>query len=352
MTGSGFKEVSFDNALNPVEENDPLPHQKFCSAMQVVTTLRRIADENRTICATIHQPSSSGECIFLSEIVLSRATHLTESLSYSPSEVFEMFDDLLLLKKGGHVVYHGELGPSSSKLVRYFEGLGAPPISVGENPANYMLDVMARTDMGDFAERWLESENGRKTKDELDEMKGRVPDPTKKLEYETEFAAPRGTRSNMITRRLRLIYWRSPAYNLARLTVSAVIAFVLGSVFVTKRRQNYFTESDVQARFAVVFLSFILLGIMAILSVIPVMGRIRDMFYRHRASGMYDSASLGWALGKKNAFSCTVPVLLSPRLSHSVKWLLQALRRRSLSCWLLRSLYAYFKLRVVSMMVL
>jgi len=36
---------------------------------------------------------------------------------------------------------------------------------------------------------------------------------------------------------------------------------------------------------------------MAILSVLPVMTWIRDMFYRHRDSGMYDSLSMGIALG-------------------------------------------------------
>ena len=36
---------------------------------------------------------------------------------------------------------------------------------------------------------------------------------------------------------------------------------------------------------------------MAILSVLPVMTKIRDMYYVHSAAGMYDSASLGLALG-------------------------------------------------------
>lgn len=47
-----------------------------------------------------------------------------------------MFDDLLLLKKGGEVVFHGELGGCSSKLISYFEGLGASPMNNGENPAS------------------------------------------------------------------------------------------------------------------------------------------------------------------------------------------------------------------------
>ena len=39
-----------------------------------------------------------------------------------------MFDDLLLMKKGGRVVYHGELGQSSCNLIEYFRAHGAAPI--------------------------------------------------------------------------------------------------------------------------------------------------------------------------------------------------------------------------------
>ena len=33
----------------------------------------------------------------------------------------QAFDDLLLVKVGGRVIYHGRIGSSSSNLVRYFE---------------------------------------------------------------------------------------------------------------------------------------------------------------------------------------------------------------------------------------
>ena len=34
------------------------------------------------------------------------------------------------------MVFHGELGDCSSNLITYFEGLGASPLGVGENPAS------------------------------------------------------------------------------------------------------------------------------------------------------------------------------------------------------------------------
>jgi len=33
----------------------------------------------------------------------------------------QAFDDLLLMKVGGHIIYHGPLGTNSIKLVEYFE---------------------------------------------------------------------------------------------------------------------------------------------------------------------------------------------------------------------------------------
>lgn len=47
----------------------------------------------------------------------------------------QAFDDLLLLKSGGHVVYHGSLGKRSHRLIQYFEAIpGVPRLQEGLNP--------------------------------------------------------------------------------------------------------------------------------------------------------------------------------------------------------------------------
>ena len=33
----------------------------------------------------------------------------------------QAFDDLLLMKVGGYIIYHGPLGRNSTELVKYFE---------------------------------------------------------------------------------------------------------------------------------------------------------------------------------------------------------------------------------------
>jgi ABC-2 type transporter len=202
----------------------------------------------------------------------------------------------LLLRKGGQVVYHGELGKDCGQLVSYFESRGAPEIELGDNPANWMLRVLEAPNVGDLAESYLMSPEHASLVKALDDI-ATAPDPDLKLSYESEFAAATRSRRLYVNGRLQTIYWRSPSYNLSRLTVSLVIAFVLGSVFVTKRSPPAFSESDMRARLSVVFLAFIISGIQAILSVVPVMTMIRDLYYRHRDAGMYDSGSIGLALG-------------------------------------------------------
>ncbi|KAJ0388959.1 hypothetical protein P43SY_010680 [Pythium insidiosum] len=78
--------------------------------------VRKVANTGRTIVCTIHQPSS---------------------------EVFQVFDSLLLLKRGGETVFFGELGESASELIQYFESVpGVAPIEDGYNPATWMLEVI------------------------------------------------------------------------------------------------------------------------------------------------------------------------------------------------------------------
>lgn len=204
-------------------------------------------------------------------------------------------NDILLLKKGGHAVYFGELGYQSSVLIEYFEGHGAERIAVGDNPANWMVRE-AQTAGVEFADRYLKSPEYARLMKQLAKAKA---DPPRELEirYLSEFAVPTEDRHRLVTKRLQTVYWRSPAYNLSRLLVCVIIAFILGSVLIQDRHKAILTESDMRANFSVTFLSFIIIGILSITSVLPVMMAIRDVFYKQRAAGMVDNTSLGWALG-------------------------------------------------------
>ena len=98
-----------------VRADEPTSGLDARAAQIVMRVVRAIGDNNRTIVCTIHQPSA---------------------------EIFLNFDELLLLKRGGHQVFYGPLGPDSQNLVQYFQSVpGAVQLKAGYNPATYMLEV-------------------------------------------------------------------------------------------------------------------------------------------------------------------------------------------------------------------
>merc|ERR1711939_394481 len=86
------------------------------AAFNIVRFLRKLADAGQAILCTIHQPSAV---------------------------LFEHFDELLLLKSGGRVVYHGPLGNDSQELIRYFEENGAENVLPMPIPRNICLRSLA-----------------------------------------------------------------------------------------------------------------------------------------------------------------------------------------------------------------
>jgi ABC-type multidrug transport system ATPase subunit/ABC-type multidrug transport system permease subunit len=90
------------------------------AAAVVMRVIKAVAATGRTVICTIHQPSA---------------------------ELFYMFDDLLLLQRGGFQVYFGPLGTKGRGIVDYLESLpGSPRCAANFNPAGYMLDVLSGMD--------------------------------------------------------------------------------------------------------------------------------------------------------------------------------------------------------------
>ncbi|KUF85436.1 hypothetical protein AM588_10000899 [Phytophthora nicotianae] len=118
------------------------------SAKLIMDGVRKVADSGRTIVCTIHQPSS---------------------------DVFFLFDHLLLLKRGGESVFVGELGERCHKLVDYLEAIpGTPPCPKDQNPASWMLEVIgagvssSSKNSTDFVKCFKESEEKRILDAQLD----------------------------------------------------------------------------------------------------------------------------------------------------------------------------------------
>lgn len=73
-------------------------------------------------------------------------------------------------------------------------------------------------------------------------------------------------------------------------------AVLLSTMFVPIRQNNVFSEAEIASYLSTIFISFIIIGVLSITSVLPVMLNVRDMFYRHKAAQMLGSSSVGRAL--------------------------------------------------------
>ena len=90
------------------------------SAAVVMRVIKKIANTGRTVICTIHQPSA---------------------------DVFFMFDDLLLLQKGGYMVYFGPIGENARDMLNYLEKVPeAKPCPNDMNPSSWMLDLLSGLD--------------------------------------------------------------------------------------------------------------------------------------------------------------------------------------------------------------
>ena len=119
--------IAVELASNPsiIFLDEPTSGLDARAASVVMRSLRRIADRGVAVVATIHQPSVA---------------------------IFNSFDSLLLLKRGGETVFFGELGDESCNLIEYFESYPATSIiKQGENPATWMLTTNGAGSAGRMA---------------------------------------------------------------------------------------------------------------------------------------------------------------------------------------------------------
>lgn len=67
-------------------------------------------------------------CIHIAYFLILRRIHQPSS------ELVQVFDRLLLLRKGGQTVYFGDMGENASTMIDYFERNGARTCGPTENP--------------------------------------------------------------------------------------------------------------------------------------------------------------------------------------------------------------------------
>ena len=82
------------------------------TSWSICDLMEKLTRNGQAILCTVHQPSSL---------------------------LFQRFNRILLLAKGGRTVYFGDIGQGSHVLLDYFARNGGPQYTTGENPAEYML---------------------------------------------------------------------------------------------------------------------------------------------------------------------------------------------------------------------
>ncbi|KAF3781020.1 ABC transporter G family member 42 [Nymphaea thermarum] len=236
------------------------------AAAIVMRTVRNTVDTGRTVVCTIHQPSI---------------------------DIFEAFDELLLMKRGGQVIYCGPLGNNSQKVVEYFESIpGVEKIKEKYNPATWMLEassVSTEVRLGiDFAECYKTSSLHQRNKELVKELS--IPPPgSKDLYFPTQFSQSRVGQFKSCFWKQWLTYWRSPNYNLVRFFFTLAAALLIGTIFwkVGTKRE---TSTDLTIIIGAMYAAVLFVGINNCSSVQPIVDVERTVFYRERAAGMYSAA--------------------------------------------------------------
>ncbi|KAL9112332.1 MAG: hypothetical protein Q9227_003450 [Pyrenula ochraceoflavens] len=231
------------------------------SAFNIVRFLQKLAAAGQAILCTIHQPNAA---------------------------LFENFDRLLLLQKGGECVYFGDIGKDAHVLLNYFHRHGAdcPPDA---NPAEWMLDAIGagltpRLGDRDWGDVWRYSPELIETKKAITQIKTQrireVGDAPKVAQK--EYATPLWHQIRVVVKRTNRAFWRSPNYGFTRLFNHVIVALLAGLAYL----QLDNSRSSLQYRIFVIFQATVLPALI-LAQVEPKYDLSRLIFYRENAAKAY-----------------------------------------------------------------
>ncbi|XP_078168196.1 ABC transporter G family member 36-like isoform X2 [Carex rostrata] len=242
------------------------------AAAIVMRTVRNIVNTGRTVVCTIHQPSI---------------------------DIFEAFDELFLLKRGGEEIYAGPLGRHSSELIKYFEAVpGVPKIKDGYNPATWMLEVTTLAQEEalavDFSQLYKKSELYKRNKAMIKDLS--IPAPgSSNLSFRTQYSKSFFMQCMACLWKQNLSYWRNPSYTAVRFFFTLMVAVLLGSIF-WQLGSKIKKQQDLLNFMGSMFVAILSLGVQNSSTIMPVVSIERTVFYRERAAGMY--SALPYAFGQ------------------------------------------------------
>ncbi|RKP09136.1 ABC-2 type transporter-domain-containing protein [Thamnocephalis sphaerospora] len=270
--------IALELAANPtiLFLDEPTSGLDAQASLTIVAFLRRLADNGQAIVCTIHQPSAV---------------------------LFEHFDKLLLLARGGNTVYFGKTGQDAGTLISYFERNGAPKCPPKANPAEYILDAVgagvSTSAAQDWPTVWRSSPEAREAQAEANYYSAQCENDTaassgtlgsaqqtgqgdrgspKVRSYATSYLYQTRT----VTSRMLLNYWRMPDYNFGRLVNQVIVALMLGFTFYRLGNDKLSMMNRSFALFQTT-----VLGVLVINDVMPQFFAQRALFARENSAGYY-----------------------------------------------------------------
>lgn len=210
----------------------------------ILDLLDKLKKNGQAILCTIHQPSAM---------------------------LFQRFDRLLFLARGGKTVYYGDVGHNSQILVDYFVRNGGPACPPDANPAEWMLEVIGAAPGShtsiDWHQAWRNSAEFAEVKRHLAELKSergqmealqRTASAQKREDKAAyrEFAAPFGVQLYQTTARVFQQYWRTPSYIYSKTFLCVLSALFIG--FSLYQMPN--TQQGLQNQMFAIFLLLTIFG--------------------------------------------------------------------------------------------
>ncbi|EFA85848.1 ABC transporter G family protein [Heterostelium album PN500] len=237
--------------------------------------------------------ASGPQILFLDEPTSGLDSGAAYKVINPSSTIFEKFDSLLLLQKGGKTIYFGPLGHHSEDVLRYISQFNME-IKPHYNPADFVLEIADGTRQPldehgnklpfDGPGEYRKSDIYLITKDQS--AQGIVPKDFTAPQYDHQYAASWSHQFGVLQKRAAQSRVRRPINIIANLFRSLLLATVLGTLFVRMKHE----QRDARARVSLIFFS-LLFGGMAAISTIPTTCLERSVFYRERASGFYTVSS-------------------------------------------------------------
>jgi len=229
------------------------------SAWNIARFLRKLTAAGQAVLCTIHQPNNA---------------------------LFQQFDRLLLLQKGGECVYFGELGPDASYLRDYFHRNGADCPS-DANPAEWMLDTIGAgltQALGDkdWGDVWRDSPEFIRVKEEIVQIKKDATGHAIQEEEQKEYATPMWHQMKHVVKRQSVSFWRTPNYGFTRLFNHFTFALLAGVIYVHLDNSRSSLQDRVFLIFQVTVLPALILA-----QVQPKYAIARSLSYKEQAAKAY-----------------------------------------------------------------